>query len=154
MYCQIAAGVAGMGSSSLPKSRSASAMALKIVAVAGVMPLSPPPLTPSGLPAGRVLAQFDAQRRHAAGARHAIVHVGAAHAPARCRGIDVIAFREGLADALGQPAMHLAFDDQRIDRLADVVDRAVVQQVHVARVGIDFEFAHHRARGMRGHPAR
>ena len=45
----------------------------------------------------------------------------------------VTALGERLADALREPAVHLAFDDHRVDDLAEVVDRGEVHDSRRAR---------------------
>src|SRR5271154_2283561 len=56
------------------------------------------------------------------------------------------AFEQRLADALGDAAMHLAFDDHRIDELAEVVDRGPPLDGYDAGLRIDLELADVHAR--------
>jgi hypothetical protein len=53
----------------------------------------------------------------------------------------VRAFEERLTDALRDAAMHLAFDDHRIDQLAEVVDRGPPIDRDDAGLRIDLELA-------------
>jgi hypothetical protein len=46
---------------------------------------------------------------------------------------------ERLADALGQRAMHLALDDQRVDDTAEVVGAGEVDKLDRAGLAIDFD---------------
>ena len=50
-------------------------------------------------------------------------------------------FHQRLADALGDAAMDLAMDDQRIDGAADIVDRGVVHELDGAGLRIDLDLA-------------
>ena len=79
-----------------------------------------------------VLDQVDRDRRHVADGRDQVVVqvVGAA--------VDVF-LHQRHADALGDAAVHLAFDQGRVDRPADVVRRVDVQQRHRAELDIDLE---------------
>jgi hypothetical protein len=45
-----------------------------------------------------------------------------------------------VAGALGDAAMRLAVQDQRIDRAADIVDRAVARELDFAGFPIDLDF--------------
>ena len=54
--------------------------------------------------------------------------------------------QERLADALGETAVHLAFDDHRVHDVAEVVHRHEVDDVDDARVRVDLHFADVRAR--------
>ena len=51
------------------------------------------------------------------------------------------AFGERLADALRQAAVHLAFDDHRVDHLAEVVHRGKAIDAHRAGVAVDLDLA-------------
>ena len=46
-----------------------------------------------------------------------------------------------LADALGDAAVGLAVQNQRIDGAADIVDRGVARDLDVAGVGVDLDLA-------------
>ena len=54
---------------------------------------------------------------------------------------------QGLADALGNPAMRLTMQDQRIDGAPDVVHRRVTDDLNLACFGIDLDFTDLRAVG-------
>src|SRR5207302_5322607 len=45
------------------------------------------------------------------------------------------------ADALGNPALHLALDIARMDRPTDILDRGVAQDLDVAGLAIDLDIA-------------
>ena len=51
------------------------------------------------------------------------------------------AFQQRLADALGEAAMDLAFDDHRVDQPAEIVRRDEVDEGGLAGAGIDLELA-------------
>ena len=55
--------------------------------------------------------------------------------------------QQGLADTLSDTAMRLAVQDQRIDRAPDVVDRSVADDLDLAGIGIDLDFANMRTIG-------
>jgi hypothetical protein len=97
-----------------------------------------------GLARDVVEAAFEA--RHVLGARHGVVDEGAGEKLARIRIVfDVL--DQGLAEALGQAADDLAFDDQRIDDHANIVDDGVAVDLDLAGVGIDLELANVTAIG-------
>ncbi len=50
-------------------------------------------------------------------------------------------FEQRLTDTLGDAAMRLAMQDQRIDRPADIVDRGVADDFDLAGIGIDLHLA-------------
>ena len=54
-----------------------------------------------------------------------------------------------LADALGDAAMGLAMQDQRIDGAADIVDRGVAHDLDVPGVGVDLDLADRAAERKR-----
>src|SRR5207248_8162920 len=72
-------------------------------------------------------------------------HVGC-QVPAEQRSVGAIGdlFVEGLRDALRQPAMDLAFDQQRVEDAAAVIDRDVALQRDRARLRVDFDDGHVR----------
>src|SRR5207248_8696627 len=45
------------------------------------------------------------------------------------------------ANALGDPALHLAFDIAGVDRAADILDRRVPQDLDVAGLAVDLDIA-------------
>ena len=115
---QTTAGVAGMAMSSVPI---ASVMALMTAAGAAIAPASPQPLMPSGLDGHLVNVVSTVSDGRYVGARHGVIHERAGDELALL--VVDRAFAERLADALGDAAMHLAFDDHRIDQHAEIVDR-------------------------------
>ena len=72
------------------------------------------------------------------GTRHRVVHVAAGQ---KLAGLLVVhaALEQRLADALRQSAVHLAFDDHRIDDVAEVVASGKVDNLHDAGLGIDLD---------------
>ncbi len=104
------------------------------------MPLSPPPFTRKGWRGGRVLGERDCETRQRVGARQRVIHEAAGQHLAGARLVHR-ALEQRLADALRDAAMHLAVQDERVDRLPDVVDRGVAHDFDRAGLGIDFEFA-------------
>ena len=119
-------GVAGMSMCSIPMPESASITALISAAELGVMPASPPPLTRSALPwpwyGSSVSSMSNVGKLIRA--RHGVVHEARRQHLAGAWLPDQ-RFHHRLADALHDAAVHLAVQDQRIDRLAAVVDRRI-----------------------------
>src|SRR6185437_5462262 len=85
------------------------------------------------------LDRLDLVRGQVVGARHAIVHE--ARRQELAVAVIVRAFEERLTDALGDAAVHLAFDDHRIDELAEVVDRGPTLDGYDAGLRIDLDLA-------------
>ncbi len=54
-------------------------------------------------------------------------------------------FEQRLADALCEPAVHLTFDDHRVDHFAEVVDRDEIDDVDDAGLGVDLDLGDVRA---------
>ena len=103
-----------------PGRRSASSMAEAIAAPTGLVPPSPAPLRPSGL-SGLGASSVTRTRKlgHFARGRHQIIGEGDRE---RLAVLVVEEFlQQRAADALRQAAGDLAFDQLRVDRLADVV---------------------------------
>ncbi len=99
----------------------------------------------AGLDAERIgwrqhLDNLRPERWQCVGARHAVVHERAAHRLA-ARRIDDALLPHRLADALRNAAVSLAVHDERIDAAADVVDRCIPRDRHMARVGVDLYLA-------------
>ena len=98
-----------------------------------MVPPSPPPRTPSGLPGASVSRQLGVERRqHVA---RAAWRSPSSSRPASCplSRIVVRMLPQRLADALGDAAVGLAVQDQRIDGAADVVDRGVARRSRSGR---------------------
>src|SRR6185437_16640233 len=80
--------------------------------------------------------QPDRERRQVVRVRHRVIH------ERTCDQLAVLvvndAFEQRLADALRDAAMHLAFDDHRIDHGAEVVDSGPVHDLRLAGVAVDF----------------
>src|SRR5439155_653970 len=94
--------------------------------------------------AGR-LARVELEQRHVAGAGNGVV---AERTGDQLPGAVVAAaFGERLPDALREPAVHLAFDDHRIDDFAEVVDRGEGDDLRCAGVAVDLDLADIAARG-------
>ncbi len=64
-------------------------------------------------------------------------------------GVVMDALVQRLSDRVHDPAVHLPVDQHRIDRRAAVVDRDVLDDLHLARLGIDLD--HARVRSEREH---
>ena len=60
-----------------------------------------------------------------------------------CAGVAVVddMLPQRLADALRDAAVDLAVHDQRVDRAAEIVDRAVAHDLDYAGLGIDLDLA-------------
>ena len=56
-------------------------------------------------------------------------------------GVEMDVLEQQLADPLGDAAADLAFEQERVHHRADIVDDAVVQDLDLAGLGVDFEFA-------------
>ena len=115
---QTTCGVAGMATSSWP---SASVMRVDDRRRRGDRARFAAALDAERIGRTERLDRLDLERRQVVGARHAIVHE--ARRQQLAVAVVMRAFEQRLADALGDAAMHLAFDDHRIDELAEVVDR-------------------------------
>ena len=109
----------------------------------------------SALPAGAYPEPIG-WRRHFAGfgreggervcPRHGIVHETRAQHLAICRFI-IALFQQRLPDPLGDAAMCLAMQDQRVDRSPDIIDRGIADDLHPACFRIDLNLADVRAVG-------
>ena len=82
------------------------------------------------------------------GARHRIIHEASAHELSRIGVVDH-RFEQRFADALRDRAVKLAFQRQRIDDGAHVIDSAEAEELDAAGFRIDFHFADHAAVGER-----
>ena len=84
------------------------------------------------------------EARQVVGPGHGVVHVRARE---ELPGVVVDAvLQERLADALGETAVDLAFDDHRVHDVAEVVHRHEVDDVDDAGVRVDLHFADVRTR--------
>src|SRR5579862_1853927 len=73
----------------------------------------------------RHFAEFSGVKRQIAGARHRIIHERCGKELPALR-IVISTLHERLADALRDAAVHLAVNDERVDRAADIVNRGIV----------------------------
>src|SRR5437660_315764 len=103
-----------------PRCQRASMTALPIAAGAPIAPLSLAPLTPQRVARRRRYQEVGAKRRNIRRAWHGVIHERAGEELAGRIVDDVLA--QGLADALGETAVHLAFHDHRVDDDAAVID--------------------------------
>src|ERR1700676_160456 len=108
---------------SMPSGFSASRMAPITAGGAPVAPASPAPFTPSGLG----FAGTSGRSQTRSGENFAR---GTAGAHELALGIEHDRFHQRLADALGDAAVDLAFAEQVIHDLADVVNRGVAGERH------------------------
>ena len=113
---QIRSGVQGIWMSLTPNGRTASRMALTTAGVAAIVPVSPTPFTPSGFVVDGLTVRSVDERRHVRRRRQEIVDERAGCQVAV--GVVHRLFEQGLRDALHHSAVHLAFDDERVDHLA------------------------------------
>ena len=81
-----------------------------------------------------------------AGARHGVIHERAGDDLAL--GVEPDVLHQHLPDALGDAAVDLAVQQQRIDHGADIVDHAVADDLDDAGLLIDFELADMAAIGI------
>src|SRR5215813_3643739 len=81
------------------------------------------------------------------GAGQAIVHQRASSELTALGIIDRV-FMEGLTNALDQPAVHLALDNQRIDDAAEIIGSREIQQRDLAGVSIDLDLGDVRPGGI------
>ena len=97
---------------------------------------------------GRHRMVDDCNLGRVAGARQRIIHERAGQELA----ILVVHrhFHQRLSDALDHAAVQLAFDDQRVDDGAEVIDRGIFDHGDHAGVGIQFDFADMTAVGIGG----
>ena len=79
----------------------------------------------------------DLERRHVRRARQRVVHQGAGHELAR-RVVDDLLV-QGVADPVGDAAVDLPFDHQRVDHRAAVVDRDISENPNRAGLGLDLD---------------
>src|SRR5258708_4308688 len=85
---------------------------------------------------------------HGGVARHRVVHVSRREQLARLAVVDA-AFQQRLADALRDPAVHLALDDHRIHDVAEVVAGGEVDDRRLSGLGVDLDLADVGSRGVR-----
>jgi hypothetical protein len=103
-------------------------------------PASPQPLVPSGLCVHGRAHGVELELRKLVRARHGVVHEAAGE---QLAGLVVVhaVFQQRLADALHQPAVHLALDDHRVDDGAEVVHRGEAVDAHLAGLPVDLDLA-------------
>jgi hypothetical protein len=102
-------------------------------------PASPQPLTPSGLwVQGVHLGGFDLEAGQVVGARHGVVHVAAGQQLAGSGRTRSAPAAPGRCPA--PAAVHLAFDDHRVDDVAEVV-AANVDDARHAGLRVDLDLA-------------
>src|SRR5690348_4458380 len=139
MARQTRSGVAGISMCRTPSSASASTIALITAASAGVVPPSPPERTPSLLVGGH-FAERGSQERQRVGARHRVIHQARRKQLTALRFV-VAVLDQRLADPLGNSAMCLTMQDQRIDRASNIVDRSIAHDLDLTRFGVNFDLA-------------
>ena len=115
---------------------------------AAMAPAWPAPFAPSGFEAVGNLHEADLETWQVGSARHGVVHEGRAD---ELTGFEVVerVFHQGLADALGDAAMNLAFGQQRVHQGAVVVDGDIADEPDFARPAVDFDFARRGSRSGR-----
>src|SRR5207245_10827861 len=89
---------------------------------------------------GRAARAVEAEiiRRKIIGARYCVIHERAGNELAGTRIIDRV-FEEGLADALGDRAVHPGRGDHRVDQDAVIIDRSVAGERDLPRVAVDLD---------------
>ena len=100
----------------------ASASCTAFINAAGepIAPASPQPFAPSGLCVHGVTLVATLNDGKIVGSRHRVVHVASGEKLTGAFFVDT-ALEQRLADALRDASVHLAFDDHRIDDVAEVV---------------------------------
>src|SRR2546428_3482076 len=81
--------------------------------------------------------------RQMRGPRHRVVHVAAGQKLAAILVVNA-ALEQRLADTLGEPAVHLPFDDHRVDDVAEIVAGEEIDHLDGPGVRFDLEFADRR----------
>ncbi len=132
-------GVHGIWMSSTPRCRTASTMALTTAGVEAMVPASPTPLVPSVFVVDSEVVWSVTKLIVSAAVGSGVVDEGAGDQGALVVVLGFLA--QGLRDALHEPAVHLALDDQRVDDLADVVDAHVLAHLGRAGLGVDLHGA-------------
>src|SRR4029453_7609513 len=113
MARQTRSGVSGIRMSLTPRCRTASRAALTTAGVLAMQPASPTPLAPSGLLVASCTVLPVSKWGGAGGGGRKLVAEAAGGRFAV--GVVVPLLEHGLGDALGQPAVDLPLDDQRVD---------------------------------------
>ena len=92
---------------------------------------------------------MDRDVAHHVGAGHRVVHAAGGE---QLPGLTVVGdlLDQDLADALGEPAMHLALEGQGIDHRADIIDDDITDEADRTGLGIDFHLADVAAIGEGG----
>ena len=121
-------GVAGISIWRTPNSARASTIALITAANAGVVPPSPPERTPSRFVGDGHFAERSSQERQGIGPRHRVIHEARRQQLPGLR-LVIAVFEQRLADTLGDSALRLTVQDQRIDCAPDIVDRSVADDL-------------------------
>ena len=116
---------------------------LTIAGVEAMVPASPTPLTPSGFVVDGVSVRSVVKLGRSDGRGQGVVDERAVDQRALLVVVGLLEQR--LRDALGEPAVHLALDQQRVHRLADVVDADVAAQRRPAGLGVDLHRGEVRA---------
>ena len=86
-----------------------------------IAPASPAPFDAERIGLARHVARLEIEIRHVGGARHRVVHEARGQQLAGGLVVDGV-LHQRLADALHHAAMHLAREQQRIERGAEIVD--------------------------------
>ena len=132
-----------------PRCETASITALWIAGVDPMVPDSPMPLAPIGLRGRRCLGVRRLERRQLGRRRHRVV--GEVARDRVAVGVVRDDLVQRLRGALGDPAVLLAADEQRVEDPPAVVDRDVAQQLDLAGLGVDLDerdVATERERGV------
>jgi hypothetical protein len=80
------------------------------------------------------------QERQRVGARHRVIHEARRQELPALR-LVIAVLKQRLADALGNSAMRLTVQDQRIDSAPNIVHRGIADDLDLACFGIYFDFA-------------
>ena len=127
-----------------PMRASASLTAFITAQIAPSVPASPTPLTPNGLRSVNEWLLPSVEVAEIVGPRHAVI-LERARQQLAAVGVVGDVFHQHLADALDDAAMDLPLAQQRVQHRADIVDRDIAGELHLAGLGVDLDLGEMRA---------
>ncbi len=141
-------GVHGRSTCRTPSGRSASTTAFCTAGVDPTVADSPMPFAPSGFSGVGVSVLAVSNVEQVGRARHPVV--GERGGERLAVGVEDDLLVQRLRDALGEPAVLLALDEQRVEDAPAVVDGDVPPRRDLAGLGVDLDHRHVRAERERG----